>query len=260
MVAGYRKFTVVSCIPTLKKIHTRRLYHTANSSAPFIYCVVPPAHLCFVLWHLCQCEDAFAIDWSLRCTITILKAPAPRHTSYSWMYFWKVCKTWKDPQSWIFFSDQASFCYASRQTHKVWRPLQGVGYNYFFSRGRCHLLLGLKQGYPFYSPYGCRLGYHQSEAWPVEQKALPPQFYVANVTTGIRTHTLVIKDQRLNPVLLTARPWHGSLFYNLPVPARGLLNTNYSTVPYNTVNFLFCFPDWKNLDCSAKIHHGVLHV
>ena len=45
-----------------------------------------------------------------------------------------------------------------------------------FFRGRCHLLLGLKQCYPLYSPYGCRLGYHQSEAWPVEQKALPPQF------------------------------------------------------------------------------------
>ena len=39
-----------------------------------------------------------------------------------------------------------------------------------FSRGRCHLLLGLKR------PYECRLGYHQFEAWPVEQKALPPQF------------------------------------------------------------------------------------
>ena len=31
-------------------------------------------------------------------------------------------------------------------------------------------------GYPFYSPYGCRLGYHQADVWPVEQKALPPQF------------------------------------------------------------------------------------
>ena len=29
-----------------------------------------------------------------------------------------------------------------------------------------------------------RLGYHQSEAWTVEQKALPPQLYVASVTTG----------------------------------------------------------------------------
>ena len=49
------------------------------------------------------------------------------------------------------------------------------------------------------------LGYHQVKAWPVEQKALPPQFYVASVTTGIRTHTLLIKHQCLNPVLLTAR-------------------------------------------------------
>ena len=43
------------------------------------------------------------------------------------------------------------FLFASCQTHKACRPLQGVGYN--FSRGRCHLLLGLKKGYPFYSPY-----------------------------------------------------------------------------------------------------------
>ena len=82
---------------------------------------------------------------------------------------------------------------------KVWATI-------IFVRGRCHLLLGLKQGYPFLSPYGCRLGYHQSEAWPVEQKALPPQFYVASVTTRIRTHTLLIKQQSLNPVLLTALP------------------------------------------------------
>ena len=34
----------------------------------------------------------------------------------------------------------------------------------------------------------------------------PPQFYVASVTTGTRTHILLIKHQRLNPVLLTARP------------------------------------------------------
>ena len=86
---------------------------------------------------------------------------------------------------------------------KVWATI-------IFSRGRCHLLLGMKQGYPFYSPYECRLGYHQSKAWPVEQKALPPQLYVASVTTGIRTHTLLIKEQSLNPVPLTARPWHAT--------------------------------------------------
>ena len=85
------------------------------------------------------------------------------------------------------------------------------GLKLFFSGGSCHLLLGLKQGYPLYSPYGCRLRYHQSEAWLVEQKALPPQFYVASVTTGIWTHTLLIKHQSLNPVLLTARPWHADL-------------------------------------------------
>ena len=40
---------------------------------------------------------------------------------------------------------------------KVWATI-------VFSRGLCYLLLGLKQGYPFYSLYRCRLGYHQSEA------------------------------------------------------------------------------------------------
>ena len=29
------------------------------------------------------------------------------------------------------------------------------GLQLFFSRGCCHLLLGLKQDYPFHSPYGC---------------------------------------------------------------------------------------------------------
>ena len=33
------------------------------------------------------------------------------------------------------------------------------GLQLFFSQRLCHLLLGLKQDYPFYSPYGCRLGY-----------------------------------------------------------------------------------------------------
>ena len=43
--------------------------------------------------------------------------------------------------------------YASRQTHKAWRS-------------HCHLLLGLKQGYPLYSTYGCRLGnLHQKPGW-----------------------------------------------------------------------------------------------
>ena len=84
------------------------------------------------------------------------------------------------------------------------------GLQFFYSRCRCHLLLVLKQGYPFYSQYRCKLGYHQSEAWPVEQKTLPPQFYVASVTTGIQTHTLLIKHQSLNLVLLTIPPWHAT--------------------------------------------------
>ena len=57
-----------------------------------------------------------------------------------------------------------------------------------FSRGRCHLLLGLKQGCPFYSPYGCRLGYYQSKVWPVEQKALPPQFRFVSVYVSLWVH------------------------------------------------------------------------
>jgi hypothetical protein len=68
----------------------------------------------------------------------------------------------------------------------------------------------MKQGYPLYSPYGCRLGYHQSEAWQVEQKVLPPQFYEAIMVISVlpndtsvriwtRTHTLL----SLNLVLLT---------------------------------------------------------
>ena len=52
---------------------------------------------------------------------------------------------------------------------------------------------GLKQGYPFYSPYKCRLGYHQSEAWLVESTA--SQLYVASVPTGIRTHILLINTR-----------------------------------------------------------------
>ena len=48
------------------------------------------------------------------------------------------------------------------------KPLQGVGYDHF-PEAVATLLLGLKQGYPFYSPHGCRLGYHQSKAWPVDR-------------------------------------------------------------------------------------------
>ena len=78
----------------------------------------------------------------------------------------------------------------------------------FFSRGHCRLLLGLKQGYPFHSPYECRLGYLQFEAWPVEQKALPPQLYVASVTTGIRNphpadQTPVLESGALNRSAMT---------------------------------------------------------
>ena len=47
----------------------------------------------------------------------------------------------------IFFTTQ--FFYASCQTHKAWRPIQGVGYNWFFSRDCWYLLLGLTQGYKY---------------------------------------------------------------------------------------------------------------
>ena len=40
---------------------------------------------------------------------------------------------------------------------------------------------------------------------------LPPQFDVASVMTGIRTHALLIKHQSLNPVVLTARPRHATI-------------------------------------------------
>ncbi len=43
---------------------------------------------------------------------------------------------------------------------------------------RCGLT-GAETGLPLYSPYGFRLGYHPSEAWLVEQKALTPQLYEA---------------------------------------------------------------------------------
>ena len=56
--------------------------------------------------------------------------------------------------------------------NKVWAVI-----NYFF-RGHCHLLLGMKQDHPLYSPYGLRLGYLPSEAWLVEQKALCPKLFL----------------------------------------------------------------------------------
>ena len=49
------------------------------------------------------------------------------------------------------------FFHASRQTHKAGKPLQGVGYNYFILEA---VATTPKKGYPFYCPYGCRLGYH----------------------------------------------------------------------------------------------------
>ena len=96
---------------------------------------------------------------------------------------------------------------------KVWATM------IFFQRPLPPFPIGLKQGYPFYSPYGCRLGYHQSEAWPVEQKALPLKLYVASVTTGTQTHTLLIKHQSLNPVLycsaITRHIWHDTMSTSL---------------------------------------------
>ena len=74
--------------------------------------------------------------------------------------------------------------YASRQTHKAWRPLQGVSYNYFFPETVATYSLGWKRVTLFTVHTDVGLGIiHQSEA-------LPPQFYVASVTTGFQTHTL----------------------------------------------------------------------
>ena len=44
--------------------------------------------------------------------------------------------------------------------------------------------MGLKQGLPLYSPYGCRLGYHPPEALLIEQKAIPPQLNEAVVLSN----------------------------------------------------------------------------
>ena len=68
------------------------------------------------------------------------------------------------------------------------------------------------------------LGINQSKAWLVEQKALPPQFYIASVTTGIWTHTLPIKQQSSNPVLFTARLWHRT---NMPESEYSLISSFY---------------------------------
>ena len=58
----------------------------------------------------------------------------------------------------------------------------------YFARGRCHLLMGLKQGCIPHSPYGCRLGYHPSEAWLVEQKALPPSVLLLDTNWDSNPH------------------------------------------------------------------------
>ena len=87
-------------------------------------------------------------------------------------------KKWINKRSCIFFFlfFFSFFMQVARHTRpdghfKVWATI------IFFQR-LLQLFLGLKRGYPFYSPYGCRLGYHQFKAWSAEQKALPSQFKI----------------------------------------------------------------------------------
>ena len=58
------------------------------------------------------------------------------------------------------------FFYASRQTHKAWRSLQGVGYNYFVIQRPLPPTPRAEQGYPLYSPYECRLGFRDPNNFP----------------------------------------------------------------------------------------------
>ena len=119
--------------------------------------------------------------------------------------YWGLLDSW--PNCEMLFSNQ--FVDLKKKIMQVARRPSRCGLQLILARGRCHPLLWLKQGYPLYSPYGCRLGYCPSEAWLVEQKALPPKLSSwssvllkdTSVTTRTWTHTLLIKHQSLNPVL-----------------------------------------------------------
>ena len=114
----------------------------------------------------------------------------------------------------FFFFLTKIFCLCKLPDTQGWSPLQGVGKK-TFSRGRCHLLLGLKQGYPFtvhsYS--------HPSEAWLVEREALPPQFYksimVKCLALGHKCHDWDSNqhsaDQKTELESVALRPWHATL-------------------------------------------------
>ena len=59
---------------------------------------------------------------------------------------------------------------------------EGMGYNQLFSPGAVATYSwGRYRATPFtvHTDVHCRLGYHPLEAWLVEQKALPLQFYEA---------------------------------------------------------------------------------
>ena len=102
----------------------------------------------------------------------------------SMTYFCPLCLSASEQTFWLRYFINSwliyfSFCFymqVARHTRpeghfKVWATIN------YLSRGRYQTLLGLKQGYPLYSPYGCRLVYHPSEAWLVEQEsATSPAF------------------------------------------------------------------------------------
>ena len=64
------------------------------------------------------------------------------------------------------------------------------GLQFFFLQGPQHLLLGLKRGYPPFSPYGCRLHLgiiHQKPGWQSrKQETLPPQIEGQREEAGSR--------------------------------------------------------------------------
>ena len=124
--------------------------------------------------------------------------------SYSKEALYSVLYEIKDTNILLFFVMQFARHTRPEGHFKVWATI-------ICSSSRCcHLFLGLKQGIPPLQSIRMlhRLRYPQSEAWLVEQKALPPQLYVhvASVLTEIRTHTLLINHQSSNPALPTARP------------------------------------------------------
>ena len=79
--------------------------------------------------------------------------PTPSPSSYEPVIKAALAKVDRRPSNFYLFFIFFIFMQVARHTRpeghfKVWATI------IYFPRGRCHLLLGLKQGYPFYSPYG----------------------------------------------------------------------------------------------------------